>query len=97
MKYRLGLLLISIIISSLTLGGCAALKKGRKVEESPEVRLEKILLERALEYERKNQPLRALQSYEAALAVLVAKKESCLLYTSTSPRDVEESRMPSSA
>ena len=49
MKYRLGLLLFSIIISSLTLGGCAALKKGRTVEDSPEVRLEKILLERALE------------------------------------------------
>ncbi|NIR16018.1 MAG: hypothetical protein GWN86_19690, partial [Desulfobacterales bacterium] len=57
------------------LGGCAALKKGRKVEDSPEVRLEKILLERALVYERQNQPHRALQSYEAALAVLVAKKE----------------------
>ena len=26
-----------------------------------------------------------------------AKKMSCLLYTSPSPRDVEESRMPSSA
>ena len=75
MKYRLGLLLFCIIMPGLTLGGCAALKKGRKVEESPEVRLEKILLERALEYERKNQPHRALQSYEAALAVLVAKKE----------------------
>ena len=75
MKYRLGLFLFSIIISGLTLGGCAALKKGRKAEESPEVRLEKILLERAQEYERKNQPHRALQSYEAALAVLVAKKE----------------------
>ena len=27
----------------------------------------------------------------------LAKKEGCLLYTSPSPRDVEESRMPSSA
>ena len=26
-----------------------------------------------------------------------AERESCLLYTSPSPRDVEESRMPSSA
>lgn len=75
MKYRLGLLLFCLTISGLTLGGCAALKKGRKVEESPDARLEKILLERALEYERKNQPHKALQSYEAALAVLVAKKE----------------------
>ena len=29
--------------------------------------------------------------------VLVAKERACLLYTSPSPRDVEESRMPSSA
>jgi tetratricopeptide (TPR) repeat protein len=75
MKYRLGLLLFCIIISGLTLGGCAVLQKGRKVEESPEIRLEKILLERALEYERQNQPHKALQAYDAALAVLVAKKE----------------------
>jgi tetratricopeptide (TPR) repeat protein len=75
MKYRLGLLLFYIIIPGLTLGGCAALKKGRTVEDSPEARLEKILLERALEYERKNQPHKALQSYEAALAVLVDQKE----------------------
>jgi tetratricopeptide (TPR) repeat protein len=75
MKYRLGLLLFYIIIPGLTLGGCAALKKGRQVEDSLEARLEKILVERALEYERKNQPHKALQSYEAALAVIVAKKE----------------------
>ena len=75
MKYRLGLLLFCFTISGLTLGGCAALKKGRKVKESPEARLETILLERALEYERKNQPHRALQSYEAALAVIVTQKE----------------------
>ena len=29
--------------------------------------------------------------------VTVAEKKFCLLYTSPSPRDVEESRMPSSA
>jgi tetratricopeptide (TPR) repeat protein len=75
MKYRLGLLLFCFTISGLTLGGCAALKKGRKVKESPDARLEKILLERALEYERRNQPHKALQSYEAALAVILAKKE----------------------
>ena len=27
----------------------------------------------------------------------IAKSKTCLLYTSPSPRDVEESRMPSSA
>ena len=33
----------------------------------------------------------------AAAAVAVAGPAGCLLYTSPSPRDVEESRMPSSA
>jgi tetratricopeptide (TPR) repeat protein len=75
MKYRLGLLLFCFIISGLALGGCAALKKGRQDKDSPEAHLEKILLERALEYERKKQPHKALQSYEAALAVIVAQKE----------------------
>ena len=32
-----------------------------------------------------------------ALASVYTKEEVCLLYTSPSPRDVEESRMPSSA
>ena len=32
-----------------------------------------------------------------ALAEAGMSKETCLLYTSPSPRDVEESRMPSSA
>ena len=32
-----------------------------------------------------------------AMARVLAKRMSCLLYTSPSPRDVEESRMPSSA
>ena len=38
--------------------------------------------------------------FEFDLAFKIAKenlKEDCLLYTSPSPRDVEESRMPSSA
>ena len=33
----------------------------------------------------------------AGLPSIVARKTGCLLYTSPSPRDVEESRMPSSA
>ena len=32
-----------------------------------------------------------------AIALRAMKAEGCLLYTSPSPRDVEESRMPSSA
>ena len=34
---------------------------------------------------------------EQIAAAAKAKGEACLLYTSPSPRDVEESRMPSSA
>ena len=38
------------------------------------------------------------QTRAAAIAVLLAALAyTCLLYTSPSPRDVEESRMPSSA
>jgi len=75
MKYRLIPLLLCFTFSALTLGGCAALRKKQKVAEPPGVRLERILLERALEYERKGQPHKALQSYEAALAVIVVKKK----------------------
>jgi tetratricopeptide (TPR) repeat protein len=75
MMYRLIPLLLCFTFSALTLGGCAAPRKKQRVEEPPEVRLERILLERALEYERKGQPHKALQSYEAALAVIVVKKK----------------------
>ena len=34
---------------------------------------------------------------EGAAQVVIADINGCLLYTSPSPRDVEESRMPSSA
>ena len=74
MKWRLIPLLFCLIIYGLTLSGCAALQKLLKSEEAPEVRLEKIFLERALEYERQGEPRKALQAYEAALAVVVAKK-----------------------
>ena len=75
MKYRLFPLLICLTLSALTLAGCTALRKKQKIDKSPEGRLERILLERAVEYERKDQPHKALQSYEAALAVIVAKKK----------------------
>ena len=75
MKSRLVRILFCLTILSLNLGGCAALRKKPKVKEPPEVRLERVLLERALEYERKGQPQKALQFYEATLAVIVAKKE----------------------
>jgi tetratricopeptide (TPR) repeat protein len=75
MKYRLVQLLFCLAILTLSLGGCAALRKKPEAKEPPEVRLERVLLARALEYERKGQPQKALQFYEAALAVIVAKKE----------------------
>lgn len=75
MKYRLVRLLFCLAILTLSLGGCAALRKKPEAKEPPEVRLERVLLERALEYERKGQPQKALQFYEASLAVIVAKKE----------------------
>ena len=40
---------------------------------------------------------RSLRSQETKLLGLVIPATTCLLYTSPSPRDVEESRMPSSA
>jgi tetratricopeptide (TPR) repeat protein len=60
---------------ALSLGGCAALRKKPKAKEPPEVLWERVLLERALEYEHKGQSQKALQFYEAALAVIVAKKK----------------------
>ena len=75
MKYRLVKLLFCLAILTLCLGGCAALRKKREAKEPPEVRLERVLLERALEYERKGQSQKALQFYEAALTVIVAKKK----------------------
>ena len=38
-----------------------------------------------------------LELDETANTVTIERVDSCLLYTSPSPRDVEESRMPSSA
>ena len=52
MNYRLVPFLICLVLSALIVDGCALLQKKRKVEERVEVRLEGVLLERALEYER---------------------------------------------
>ena len=43
--------------------------------------------------DRLNQTIATLEKGEAAFGIF----SGCLLYTSPSPRDVEESRMPSSA
>ena len=40
-------------------------------------------------------PVRSLDFYQQVLGMALYQR--CLLYTSPSPRDVEESRMPSSA
>ena len=39
----------------------------------------------------------AKQAKDAAAHICQSCRQTCLLYTSPSPRDVEESRMPSSA
>jgi tetratricopeptide (TPR) repeat protein len=52
------------------------MNRTRRAGEPLEVRMERILLERALEYERQGQPHKALQAYEAALAVVMAKKKT---------------------
>jgi tetratricopeptide (TPR) repeat protein len=75
MKCRLVQLLFCLAILTLNLGGCAALRKKPEAKEPPEVRLESVLLERALACERKGQSQKALQFYEAALTVIVAKKK----------------------
>jgi tetratricopeptide (TPR) repeat protein len=75
MKHRLVHILFCLAILSFNIGGCAALRKKPEVKEPPEVRLERVLLERAVEYERKGHSQKALQFYEAALAVLVSKKK----------------------
>jgi tetratricopeptide (TPR) repeat protein len=75
MKFRLVSLLFCLVIQGLALSGCSALDKALKPEVTPEVRLEKILLERALEYERRGEFQKALQAYEAAVTVVVAKKD----------------------
>ncbi len=78
---RLVSLLLCLTIAIFNLGGCALFRKERKVvEKPPGVRLERVLLERAFAYERKGQPHKALQAYEAALAVIAAKKRG-LEYT----------------
>jgi tetratricopeptide (TPR) repeat protein len=74
MKYRLVHVLFCLAILTFNLGGCAALRV-KPAKEPPEVRLEKVLLERALACERNGQSQKALQFYEAALAVIVAKKK----------------------
>ena len=75
MKHRLVHIVFCLAILLLTLGGCAALREKPEAKEPPEVRLEKVLLERALACERKGQSQKALQLYEAALAVIADKKK----------------------
>jgi tetratricopeptide (TPR) repeat protein len=75
MKWRLVPLALCLIIQGMSLSSCTSSKKGLKSENPPEIRPERILLERALEYERKAEFQKALQAYEATLALVAAKKE----------------------
>ena len=74
MKRSSFLLLFFVIILGLTFVGCTHMRKTLRSEAAREVRLENILLERALEYEQRGEPHKALQNYEAALAVVAGKK-----------------------
>ena len=75
MKWRLVPLVFCLIIQGISLSSCSAFKKSLKSGDSPEISPERILLERALEYERKAEFQKALQAYEATLALVSAKKE----------------------
>jgi len=58
-------------------------------------RLAHVVLKRA---QRIRRGAGSVEQYRADLAAAIARvADACLLYTSPSPRDVEESRMPSSA
>ena len=55
------------------------------------------LQQRAGELGQKDQELMRLREQLREQTARMAQRTACLLYTSPSPRDVEESRMPSSA
>ncbi|UCG14093.1 MAG: tetratricopeptide repeat protein [Deltaproteobacteria bacterium] len=76
MRWRTILLLLCLGIQGLGLGGCAGFRKARKVDEPLAVSLETRFFAQAIEYERQGQMQKALESYEAALAVLMAKKKN---------------------
>ena len=65
--------------------------------------MKKKVLDKIIDYIREEGPVMSMGnggiagSTEAGDDPPVKKRKSCLLYTSPSPRDVEESRMPSSA
>ena len=49
------------------------------------------------QFKGRNDLISYAKKYEIPISVSKKRPYSCLLYTSPSPRDVEESRMPSSA
>ncbi|MFP3869837.1 MAG: tetratricopeptide repeat protein [Syntrophobacteria bacterium] len=75
MKWRLILLLPFLCGLGLSLAGCAVVEKDRRPEAPSEVRVVRVLMERAFAYEDQGQYCKALDAYEAALTVLVAKKK----------------------
>ena len=68
------------------------LKKNQHQEELDEITKQKVRLEDAFKAQLKH-----LEEREKEVKKELKVLSACLLYTSPSPRDVEESRMPSSA
>lgn len=79
MSRRFLFLFFCLGAASLAFGGCALPGKIRRAlveRESQDLRLERYYLAQALGYERQGQPERALQAYEAALTVVLARKQA---------------------
>ena len=75
-------LALTLILSSAALSGCSHLSKSN----FPDFKLDDAVFEPAI-----------IQPEEVESTDTPAKPETCLLYTSPSPRDQRGSRMPSSA
>ncbi|MBW1980604.1 MAG: tetratricopeptide repeat protein [Deltaproteobacteria bacterium] len=79
MKGRLFICLLWLCFCGSIISGCAAWQNSfwdtpLQRKRTAEARLQQVLLERALQYEQQGEPVKALQTYDAALAVLQANK-----------------------
>lgn len=75
MKWRTVVLMLCLGIQGFSLGGCAGQRKAAKPQDASEIHLASGFLEQALESERQGRFQEALEAYEAAAAVVAAKKK----------------------